>query len=64
MDNARNISLFLFCGTFIYQKVDKQHGKDKVCSRLDRAFGIIEWMMQWDMFTLNMVFPLSPTIHP
>lgn len=34
-----------------YTWTNKQHGDDRICSRLDRAFGNYEWMMQWEQVT-------------
>ncbi|XP_075111394.1 uncharacterized protein LOC142181775 [Nicotiana tabacum] len=45
---------------------NKQGGADRVCSRLDRAFGNHEWMLQWGNvvieYELPFIFDHSPMI--
>ncbi|XP_075080184.1 uncharacterized protein LOC142165723 [Nicotiana tabacum] len=43
---------WLICGYFnvkgeCYTWTNKQQSSDRICSRLDRAFGNHDWMMQW-----------------
>lgn len=40
-----------------YTWTNKQHGDDRICSRLDRAFGNYEWMMQWGQVTTEYNVP-------
>lgn len=36
---------------------NKQHGEDKVCSRLDRALGNNDWMIYWGHVVLEYDLP-------
>nr|XP_009764135.1 PREDICTED: uncharacterized protein LOC104215897 [Nicotiana sylvestris] len=41
-----------------YTWTNKQQSNDRTCSRLDKAFGIHEWMMQWGHVVMEYDVPL------
>ncbi|XP_059277758.1 uncharacterized protein LOC132031905 [Lycium ferocissimum] len=40
-----------------YTWSNKQHGDERICSRLDRAIGNFEWMLNWGHLTLEYGVP-------